>query len=165
MLLIFFLNGSSSDSSWTKSGQTFADIQQRGKCSPLCLVCIKTGNPKSNGLNMFKSHMKFINSTYSNSNAFSFGVPNFPHLGSYGFCSCLLCCFSETNILVQPPGVPWWSRFYSEVGQEKQNYGHLIPSGDISGIVEVPTILWMVAKSCTTWDARKPKNNGILLTY
>ena len=46
-----FFNGLSSDSSWMKSGQTFADIQHRGKCSPLSLVCIKTGNPKSNGLN------------------------------------------------------------------------------------------------------------------
>ena len=33
------------------------------------------------------------------------------------------------------------------------------------GIVEVPTILWMVAKSCATWDARKHTNNGILPNY
>ena len=164
MLLIFFFNGSSSDSSWTKSGQTFADIQHRGKCSPLRLVCIETGNPKSNGLNP----------TWNLSIPHTV-IPMLFHLGSQtshtsavmGFAADAYCAafLKQTSSWCNPQGYLDGPDFCSEAGQEKQNYGHLILSGDISGIVEVPTILWMVAKSCTTWDARKHTNNGILPTY
>ena len=38
----------------------------------------------------------------------------------------------------------------------------LITEGGI--ILKLPTILWMVQKSCPTWDARKLVNNGMFTT-